>query len=130
MAKHKLTAEGFRVLPAWLVVTGYAGAVLLIVGLLLHAPRLKVAPIVFTLGGVLFAVVQIVSGYEGGNADVRRLRGQQILGSLLMAAAGGLMIAGTCGVSWARHNIWILCLTVGAVFWVYSTLRIPYALRK
>ena len=114
----------FRPLPRLLVWTGYAGAVLIIVGLVLYVPRVAAAPFLFAAGSLMFAVVQCMSSYEGTDVNVRRLRRQQVLGAVLIVAAAALMIAGICGWHYARHNEWILVLTVGAVFWVYSTLRI------
>lgn len=106
------------------------GAALVIIGLVLYIPRLGVAPFLFAAGALLFAVVQISASYEGQDSTIRRLRRWQVVGALLLVASAGLMIAGIEGWRYAKHNEWILVLAVGAVFWVYSSLRLDYLVSK
>ena len=92
------------------------GAVLLLVGAMLQITRWVMAPVLYTVGAVLFAYVQVMSRYEGGNLIVRRLRRQQILGAVLLVFAGvGVMAAG---------------LTIAAVLQLYTAFRIPSELEK
>ena len=59
-----------------------AGAVLLLVGAVLQITRWELSPVIYTVGAVMFAYVQVVSRYEGRNLIIRRLRRQQILGAV------------------------------------------------
>ena len=99
------------------------GAVLLLVGAMLQITRWVMAPVLYTVGAVLFAYVQVMSRYEGKNLIVRRLRRQQILGAVLLVFAGVLMFV-------TRHNEWVLCLTVAAILQLYTAFRIPAELEK
>jgi uncharacterized membrane protein len=99
------------------------GAVLLLVGAMLQITRWELSPVIYTLGAVMFAYVQVMSRYEGKNLIVRRLRRQQILGAVLLVFAGVLMFV-------TRHNEWVLCLTVAAILELYTAFRIPSELEK
>ena len=99
------------------------GAVLLLVGAMLQITRWEFSPILYTIGAVMFAYVQVMSRYEGKNLVVRRLRRQQILGAVLLVFAGVLMFV-------TKHNEWVLCLTVAAILELYTAFRIPSELEK
>jgi multisubunit Na+/H+ antiporter MnhG subunit len=99
------------------------GAVLLLVGAVLQITRWEFSPVIYTVGAVMFAYVQVVSRYEGRNLIIRRLRRQQILGAVLLVFAGVLMFV-------TRHNEWVLCLTVAAILQLYTAFRIPSELEK
>ena len=100
-----------------------AGAVLLLVGAMLQITRWELSPVVYTVGAILFAYVQVMSRYEGKNLIIRRLRRQQILGAVLLVFAGVLMFV-------TRHNEWVLCLTIAAILELYTAFRIPSELEK
>ena len=99
------------------------GAVLLLVGAMLHITRWELSPYLYTIGAVLFAYVQVMSRYEGKNLIIRRLRRQQILASVLFVFTGVLMFV-------TKHNEWIVCLTIAAVLELYTAFRIPSELEK
>ena len=99
------------------------GAVLLLVGAMLQITRWELSPIIYTIGAVMFAYVQVMSRYEGKNLIVRRLRRQQILGAELLVFAGVLMFV-------TKHNEWVLCLTIAAILELYTAFRIPSELEK
>ena len=99
------------------------GAVLLLVGAMLQITRWELSPIIYTIGAVMFAYVQVMSRYEGKNLIVRRLRRQQILGAVLLVFAGVLMFV-------TKHNEWVLCLTIAAILEFYTAFRIPSELEK
>ena len=99
------------------------GAVLLLVGAMLQITRWELSPILYTIGAVMFAYVQVMSRYEGKNLIVRRLRRQQILGAVLLVFAGVLMFV-------TKHNEWVLCLTVAAILELYTAFRITSELEK
>lgn len=99
------------------------GAVLLLLGAMLQITRWAMAPVLYTVGAVLFAYVQVMSRYEGDNLIVRRLRRQQILGAVLLVFAGVLMFV-------THRNEWVVCLTIAAVLQLYTAFRIPSELEK
>ena len=99
------------------------GAVLLHMGAMLQITRWELSPILYTIGAVMFAYVQVMTRYEGKNLIVRRLRRQQILGAVLLVFAGVLMFV-------TKHNEWVLCLTVAAILELYTAFRIPSELEK
>jgi hypothetical protein len=99
------------------------GAVLLLVGAMLQITRWELSSVIYTLGAVMFAYVQVMTRYEGKNLIVRRLRRQQILGAVLLVFAGVLMFV-------TKHNEWVLCLTVAAILELYTAFRIPSELEK
>jgi hypothetical protein len=99
------------------------GAVLLLVGAMLQITRWELSPILYTIGAVMFAYVQVMTRYEGKNLIVRRLRRQQILGAVLLVFAGVLMFV-------TKHNEWVLCLTIAAILELYTAFRIPSELEK
>lgn len=99
------------------------GAVLLLVGAMLQITRWELSPILYTIGAMMFAYVQVMSRYEGKNLIVRRLCRQQILGAVLLVFAGVLMFV-------TKHNEWVLCLTVAAILELYTAFRIPSELEK
>ena len=99
------------------------GAVLLLVGAMLQITRWELSPILYTIGAVMFAYVQVMTRYEGKNLIVRRLRRQQILGAVLLVFAAVLMFV-------TKHNEWVLCLTVAAILELYTAFRIPSELEK
>ena len=99
------------------------GAVLLLVGAMLQITRWELSPILYTIGAVMFAYVQVMSRYEGKNLIIRCLCRQQILGAVLLVFAGVLMFV-------TKHNEWVLCLTVAAILELYTAFRIPSELEK
>ncbi len=64
------------------------GAVLLFIGLALQFVKLVFAPYVYLAGSILFAYVQVRSGYDGKNIVIRRLRRQQLMGAMLLVFDG------------------------------------------
>lgn len=94
------------------------GAVALLFGAALQITQLAWAPYLYLIGAIMFAYVQVMSGYEGKNIIIRRLRRQQIIGATLLVVAGVMMIL------WKR-NEWVVCLTIAAVLEMYTVFRIP-----
>ena len=94
------------------------GAVALLLGAALQITQLAWAPYLYLIGAIMFAYVQVMSGYEGKNIIIRRLRRQQIIGATLLVVAGVMIIL------WKR-NEWVVCLTIAAVLEMYTAFRIP-----
>lgn len=99
------------------------GAVALLLGAALQITQLAWAPYLYLIGAIMFAYVQVMSGYEGKNIIIRRLRRQQIIGATLLVVAGVMMIL------WKR-NEWVVCLTIAAVLEMYTAFRIPQEEKK
>lgn len=119
-----------------------AGSILMVAGaaafvLMWHR---EVACWVFLAGAVLFAVIQSMQLYEGGNATIRRLKNIQNVANLFFVLAGILMVD-TChhfllplfrsGGSDGYYtyieyvyNKWVVLLLVAAILEVYATFRI------
>ena len=105
-------------------IIGYIGAILILAGAILQFNKLSFAPFLLLIGAVMFAYVQVVHNrYDGANFIIKRLRRQQILGALLLIATGFMMI-------FLKNNEWILCLTISAVFELYTAFRIPAEIEK
>ena len=94
------------------------GSVALLLVAALQITQLAWAPYLYLIGAIMFAYVQVMSGYEGKNIIIRRLRRQQIIGATLLVVAGVMMIL------WKR-NEWVVCLTIAAVLEMYTVFRIP-----
>ena len=94
------------------------GAVALLLGAAMQITQLAWAPYLYLIGPIMFAYVQVMSGYEGKNIIIRRLRRQQIIGATLLVVAGVMMIL------WKR-NEWVVCLTIAAVLELYTAFRLP-----
>ena len=99
-------------------VIAIVGAIVLLLGAALQITKLVWAPYFYLIGAIMFAYVQVMSGYEGKNIVIRRLRRQQIIGAILLVVAGVMMIL------WKR-NEWVVCLTIAAVLEMYTVFRIP-----
>ena len=100
-----------------------AGVILLLLGAMLQITRWELSPVIYTIGAVLFAYVQVMDGYQGQNLIIRRLRRQQILGAVLLVFTGVLMFV-------MKRNEWIVCLTIAAILELYTAFRIPAEMEK
>ena len=100
-----------------------AGAILLLLGAMLQITRWELSPVIYTIGAVLFAYVQVMDGYQGQNLIIRRFRRQQILGAVLLVFTGVLMFV-------MKRNEWIVCLTIAAILELYTAFRIPAEMEK
>ena len=98
------------------------GAVLLFIGLALQFVKLVFAPYVYLAGSILFAYVQVRSGYDGKNIVIRRLRRQQLMGAMLLVFTGVLMLL--------YRSEWIAYLGIAAVLELYTAFRIPQEEQK
>lgn len=94
------------------------GALLLLAGAALMITGWTLAPYLFCVGALLFAAMQMTDRYEGQDITVKRLRRQQLIGSLMLLVTGVLMFV-------ERHNGWIVTLTIAAVIQIYTAFRMP-----
>lgn len=94
------------------------GAVMVLFGAAVRITGWEPAPYVYTVGATLVALAQINSPVKSKNANMKRLRRQQIFGALLLVLTGAFMF-------FTRGNEWIVCLTIAAVLELYTAIRIP-----
>jgi cytochrome b subunit of formate dehydrogenase len=99
------------------------GGLMLLVGACLMITKWKDAPYIYTIGAVLFGIMQVMDRYTGNSIVLKRLRVQQVVASLLLVVTGVLMFV-------MHHNEWIVCLTVAVVIELYTAFRIPQEYRK
>ena len=105
--------------PAFLTI----GAVMTLGGAISYITHWAYAPYILLIGSVLFTAGQIASPVHAKTSVLRRLRMQQILGSVLLIATGILMLT-------THGNEWIACLTIAALFELYTAFRIPQEIEK
>ena len=107
----------------------YIGGTLLIVGAALPIfPQLEPhAPIVYSIGALLFSVVQITLGRGQTDITLKRLYRQQVLGCGLLIAAGAMMFMKKYHISPCTGDEWKLALAIGAFIQLYASLRMPKA---
>ncbi|MBQ8607616.1 MAG: hypothetical protein IJ417_05425 [Bacteroidaceae bacterium] len=92
------------------------GALLILTGSAFFITGWTLAPYVYSIGAVLFAVMQFLGRYKGDDWMERRLSRQQLLGALFLLVTGVLMFV-------ERHNSWVVTLTIAAVFELYTAFR-------
>lgn len=119
------------------------GGVLLLFGAAVFITGWEYAPYLYVAGSLMFASGQFADRYNGDDPIIRRLRFQQILGAvfLLLTAVlmfsepihGRLLADANAGGSMrslllvlTRRNNWIVTLSIGAVFELYSSFRIDH----
>ena len=116
------------------------GGVLLLVGAAVFITGWEYAPYFYLVGSLMFASGQFADRYYGHDPIIRRLRFQQLLGACFLLLTAVLMfseafhnrlLADTnMGGSLrsfllvlTRRNNWIVTLSIGAVFELYSSFR-------
>lgn len=117
------------------------GGVLLLVGAMVMITGWEYAPYLYLFGSVLFASAQMSDRYDGDDMILKRLRLQQVLGSILLVITGFLMFSGnyhqqlmfnksmndtlrTFLLSLTAKNSWIVTLCIATLFELYSSFRI------
>ena len=86
--------------------------------------------LVFALGALLFAAMQLLMRYEGDDVTLRHLRRQQIAGAVFLVLTGLLLIGHTYRIGPLKADEWKLTLAIAAIFEVYTAFRIPYVLQR
>ena len=117
------------------------GGVLLLVGAAVYITGWSYAPYFYLAGSVMFASGQFSDRYTGDDKIIKRLRFQQVLGAVFLLLTAVLMFAepihnhilanGTMAptlrsflLDLTRRNNWIVTLSIGAVFELYSSFRL------
>lgn len=117
------------------------GGVLLLVGAAVYITGWSYAPYFYLAGSVMFASGQFSDRYTGDDKIVKRLRFQQVLGAVFLLLTAVLMFAEPIHnhlltnstmsptlrsflLDLTRRNNWIVTLSIGAVFELYSSFRL------
>lgn len=125
-----------RLIEAFITV----GGVLLLFGAAVYITGWEYAPYLYLAGSVMFACGQFADRYEGDDRIMKRLRGQQVLGACFLLLTAVLMFSGgiherlltdvSLGgrmrsflLELTRKNNWIVTLSIGAIFELYSSFR-------
>ncbi|MBO5933704.1 MAG: hypothetical protein J6Q19_08305, partial [Bacteroidaceae bacterium] len=99
------------------------------------------APYIYLLGSVMFASAQLSDRYDGDDMILKRLRLQQVLGSILLVITGFLMFSSNYHqqlmfnnsmndtlrsflLTLTARNSWIVTLCIATLFELYSSFRI------
>lgn len=124
-----------------------AGGIAMVVGAgcFVFAILPKIAAIIFLLGSLMFALMQLKQKYEGQSITIRRLRRIMIVGDALFVVSGLLMmeqafhfifplmatnIEGYNNYVHYFFNNWVITLLIAAIFEMYTMHRISYELKK
>lgn len=123
------------------------GGVLLVLGTAVYITGWEYSPYFYLAGSVMFASGQFADRYTGNDPIVKRLRFQQVLGAIFLLLTAALMFSaplhnrlvadmGMGGkmrsflLEITRKNNWILTLTIGAVFELYTAFRLDHISKK
>lgn len=124
-----------------------SGALLMVVGVgcVVFGIMPQLTSIVFAVGCITFALLQMSQTYSGTDMTIMRLRKLMVIADLLFIFSAFLMlencyhflypyiatsIEGYNNYVHYVHNNWVIALLVGAVFELYTINRIAYELRK
>ena len=116
------------------------GGVLLLFGAGVFITGWEYAPYLYLAGSIMFACGQFADRYDGNDRIMKRLRAQQVAGACFLLITAVLMFSEgfhsrllsdtSMGgnlrsflLAVTRKNNWILTLTIGAVFELYSSFR-------
>ena len=117
------------------------GGILLLVGAAVFITGWEYSPYFYLVGSLMFACGQFADRYTGDDPIVKRLRFQQVLGAVFLLLTAALMFAedyhdvlvqnANAGSSirsilliLTRRNNWIVALSIGTVFELYSSFRL------
>ncbi|MBO7069050.1 MAG: hypothetical protein J6W52_10325 [Bacteroidaceae bacterium] len=106
------------------------GAIMMLIGVALHIFSAEISLFVYSIGTMLFCMMQLRAVYEGNDLNVIRLRRQQLFACLMFLATAMCMSMQVYQYGFARRNEWIVALAIGCVLELYTAWRIPNALQK
>lgn len=123
------------------------GAIMMVagVGCIVFGIMPKATSIIFCVGAISFALMQMTQTYEGNNVTLRRLRHIMVLADIAFIISGLLMlenvykfffpifantIEGYNTYIHVVYNNWVVALLIGAVLEIYTTHRIAYVMKK
>lgn len=123
------------------------GAIMLLLGAATYITKWDSAPYYYLAGSIMFAVGQFSDRYMGDDPIMKRLRFQQVLGACFLLITGILMFTDGLHVrlvenpamggnmnsflqTLTRRNNWIVTLSIGALFELYSSFRMDHLSKK
>ena len=107
------------------------GAVLVLVGVvMIVTPLYSFSPYIYGVGAICFSSMQMLARYEGQRFIVRRLRRQQLIGAFILLLTVVPLYMHVYQVGFARHNEWVLCLSVAAWLELYTAFRLSAELER
>ncbi len=123
------------------------GGILLIAGAAVYITGWEYSPYFYLAGSLMFASGQFADRYTGTDRIVKRLRRQQVLGAVFLLLTAALMFSEPLHnrlladmnmggkfrsflLEITRKNNWIVTLTIGAVFELYSAFRLDHISRN
>lgn len=123
------------------------GALMMVIGIgcVVFAIAVKITTIVFAVGAVLFASMQMQQTYSGNSITIKRLRRTMVFGDICFILAAMLMIETNYRIvfpfvattmegynNWVHivYNNWVVLMLIGAMLEMYTTHRISYELKK
>ena len=123
------------------------GGVILLLGAAVFITGWEYAPYFYLVGSMMFACGQFADRYDGDDPIIRRLRFQQFLGAIFLLLTAALMFSGALHdrlltdanmgggmrsflIVLTRKNNWIVTLTIGAFFELYSSFRMDWISKK
>ncbi len=107
-----------------------SGALLMIVGAATYLFGGMVSCLLYVIGTLMYATMQLRTTYYGNNVTLLRLRRQQLLGATALVFSAAALTAQTLGYNLIQHNEWVICLLIGAMLELYTSFRIPQELEK
>ena len=119
------------------------GGVLLLFGAAVFITGWDYAPFIYLAGSLMFAAGQFADRYTGDDKIIKRVRFQQVLGACFLLLTVALMFADGIHsmlltdntmspglrsflLGLTRKNNWIVTLSIGAVFELYSSFRLDH----
>lgn len=90
----------------------YIAGLLVLAGTVLYLTQWVLAPYLFAVGSAGIAVCYLTMPVKELSLRQRRLHRNNVIAGILMISASGLMFN--------HRNEWILCLSIAAIFQLYS----------
>ena len=106
------------------------GAVLMLVGVVLHVFNAEISLYIYGIGAMLFSLMLLRAVYDGHDLIVIRLRRQQLFACLMFLGTAMCMSMQVYQYGFARRNEWVVALAIGCVLELYTAWRLPNALQK
>ena len=137
MSQHNTTIERFTI----------AGGLLLLAGATVRITGWEYSQYLYSLGALMFSAAQFADRYDGHDLIMKRLRGQQVLGSVFLLLTAVLMFMEPLHAGFytapgmndrlrsfllavTRRNSWIITLSIAALFELYSSMRMESRQKK
>lgn len=136
------TQSAILAVGALLMVLGIGGVVF---GSFAGVTVVRVATVMFAVGALAFAFMQMTQTYSGNNIVIRRLRHIMVIGDICFIVAALLMVENNFQIvfpyvaktidgynAWVHYvyNNWVIALLIAALIEMYTTHRIANEIKK